>query len=290
MIKKGPACRLCHGNTRFAFRKAVLERIDTCYWRCDSCGGVQTDPPTWLEEAYSIPGVHVDVGIASRTIKNFFALTALLDSIGFPRQSTAVDYGAASGLLARLMRDVGYSFMAYDRYSDPFFVNYFATASMTSLSPELVTAFEVFEHFFEPRTSIEEILSSRPRLVVFTTWFCDGQPDDWIYYAPECGQHLFFYTQHGMQRFAAEHGYDLKLSAFFYLLVRRDGFDKAGHSAINKFSVDSESIVRARVADIFESVKFGNEYIQRDYAVADKMFRSSLKRPGAAVALSRPLF
>lgn len=284
----GPACRLCLGATRFAFRRKVLDRIDVSYWRCESCGGVQTDRPTWLDAAYAIPGVHVDVGIASRTVKNWLALTTLLDRIAFPREALAVDFGGATGLLARLMRDVGYRFTACDRYSDPFFVDYFSQAGITGLNPELVTAFEVFEHFPDPHEQIDEILASRPRLVVFSTWFCDGQPDDWIYYAPECGQHVFFYTQDGLRRFAESRGYDLQLSSFFYLLVRRDGLEAVTHAAIAGFLSDSEALVRGRVADIFDSVKFGNDYIQSDYLAADKLFRGKLEELDIAVAVAPP--
>jgi SAM-dependent methyltransferase len=284
----GPACRLCLGATRFAFRRKVLEKIDVSYWRCESCGGVQTDRPTWLDAAYAIPGVHVDVGIASRTVKNWLALTTLLDRIAFPREALAVDFGGGTGLLARLMRDVGYRFTASDRYSEPFFVDYFSQAGIAGLHPELVTAFEVFEHFPDPHEQIDEILASRPRLVVFSTWFCDGQPDDWIYYAPECGQHVFFYTQDGLRRFAAARGYDLELASFFYVLVRRDGLEAAARAALAGFLSDSEALVRGRVGDIFDSVKFGNDYIQRDYLAADKLFRANLEERDITVAAPPP--
>jgi ubiquinone/menaquinone biosynthesis C-methylase UbiE len=281
------ACGLCGGETQFTFTKKIMDRYDVAYFRCESCNSLQTEPPYWLEEAYSIPGVHVDVGIASRTVKNWFALTTFLDYISFPRAGLAIDFGGATGLLARLMRDVGYNFTAYDAYSDPFFVNYFVPKDMASLAPELVTAFEVFEHFPDPSGSLDEILRPQPRMVIFSTWFCDGQPDDWIYYSPECGQHVFFYTQEGMRRFAAERGYELQMSAFFYLLVRRETFDTAALRAIDSFIANAEPLVRSRVASVFESVKFGNDYIFQDYLKADRIFREVLaSRMGEAATAS----
>jgi hypothetical protein len=64
-------CRLCDGTTLLKFRRIVLLKYDVGYHKCLKCGSIQTDGPFWLDEAYSIPGVHIDVGIASRTVRTW---------------------------------------------------------------------------------------------------------------------------------------------------------------------------------------------------------------------------
>jgi hypothetical protein len=212
----------------------------------------------------------------------------LLDHVEFPRASPAVDFASASGLFARLMRDQGYNFRAYDRYDTPFFVNYFLVNDIARLQPHLVTAFEVFEHLPEPARSLNEMLGWGARLVVFTTWFADNQNEDWAYYVPENGQHVFFYTEGALRDFAQRRGYELKLCSFFFLFVKRDGFDAKGLAAIDTFVANSEALVRDRVVEIFESIKFGNGYIEADFALAGRLFREDIARRAAASMTSSP--
>ena len=86
-------CRLCSAVARFRFQKAVLARHNVAYYACDACGSMQTEAPYWLDAAYDIPGVHIDVGIASRTLRNWIGLALLFDAIGLDRSANIVDYG-----------------------------------------------------------------------------------------------------------------------------------------------------------------------------------------------------
>ncbi len=45
-------CRLCDGATEPAFRLTLLHKHDVQYWRCRNCHSLQSDSPTWLQEAY----------------------------------------------------------------------------------------------------------------------------------------------------------------------------------------------------------------------------------------------
>jgi hypothetical protein len=268
-------CRLCEGTTAHAFSKTLLRRHAVSFHRCEACGSIQTEMPYWLDEAYAIPGVHIDVGIASRTIKNWAALATLFDLIQLPRDCPIVDFGGASGLLARLLRDVGYSARTYDKYSTPTFTSYFNADHPQISKPRIVTAFEVFEHFVEPRRELSELLEGRPELLAFTTWFCDGQPEDWIYYAEDCGQHVFFYTQQAMRDFAAVLGYDLVLTSYFHVLVRRDAAAHV-HEGLLMFQRDAQQLTQDRIGRFFESIALGNAYMDDDYKLAEAWFKRDL--------------
>jgi len=270
-------CRLCGAQSHYLFDKRLLGRLKVAYYRCSSCESQQTEVPTWLDEAYAIPGVHIDVGGGSRTLKNWLGASTLLSRLNFPKTGLAVDFGAASGLFARLMRDLGYDFFSYDKYARPAFTSYYLIDDFAQVRPNLITAFEVFEHLPEPKQTLELILSAGAELILFTTWFCDGQNEDWIYYLPECGQHVFFYSERSIREFADRFGYDMTISHFFMILAKRDAFDTRQRETIYDFSLNSLRQVAEATAETVGSVIMGNQYIERDLAVARARFERELK-------------
>jgi hypothetical protein len=269
-------CRLCGGDAAFVFKKSVLGRYTVSYFRCLSCDSIETEAPFWLDEAYAIPGVHIDVGIASRSVKNWAALVSLFEQIELPRDALIVDFGAASGLVARLVRDLGYNMRSYDKYSVPSFTSYFNADHPQQSQPCVVCAFEVFEHFVDPAAELAALLSSGPELIVFTTWFCDGQPDDWIYFVESCGQHIFFYSERAMRQVADGAGFDLVLTTYFQLLVRHDA-PAAVRDGVVRFRDECQSLVHARVGPLFRQIEFGNEWINADFEAALRKFDGELR-------------
>lgn len=268
------ACRLCGGTGRHIFNKTLLGHIDVAYYRCEACGSQQTEVPYWLDEAYAIEGVHIDVGSGSRTLKNWLGAATLLDQLGVDRQAVGVDFGAATGLFARLMRDVGYNFHSYDKYALPSFTNYFLLKENELSRAKIITCFEVFEHLPEPARTLEQILGADADFVLFTTWFCDNQDEDWIYYLPECGQHVFFYAQGALRDFAARFGYELTLSHFFMILSKKDRTSARQAAAIHEFSLSSLEQVAARTEKTISGVIMGNAHIDQDLANARRRFEA----------------
>jgi Methyltransferase domain len=271
----GDACRLCDGATKFIFKKLNLRRHNVSYYRCVSCGSMQTELPYWLDEAYAVPGVHMDVGSATRTVKNWMAAATLFGKIGLARDSLIVDFGAATGLFARLLRDVGYNARSYDKYSSAHLTNYFNADHPEKSAPKIVTAFEVFEHFVNPKQEITALLLNKPDLLIFTTWFCDEQKDDWVYFVEDTGQHVFLYKQQALRDFASGFGYDLVLTSFFHILVRREASSQLSEG-VEAFRRDSIELVYAEARPIFESVAFGNDYIQEDFEYARLRLQNEL--------------
>lgn len=271
-------CRLCGQSASFVFSKQVLARHSVKYFRCGHCQSMSTEQPSWLDEAYAIPGVHIDVGCASRTLKNWVGLSTLLGRLAFPRDGAALDFGAGSGLLARLMRDVGYHFHSYDKFSNPAFTNYHRVGDPKTIRPKLITAFEVFEHFTDPRQELGALLALDAPLIVFTTWFCDGQDEDWIYFVPECGQHVFFYTEQAMRDFVGSHGYELRSSSFFHILTKPEAFTVEQRAVIDSFTHSSAAWASESSADLLASVCMGNAYIDADFDAARKRFADELRK------------
>jgi hypothetical protein len=106
-------CNICsHSTEPFASAK-ILDRYDIRYYQCTHCGYVQTEPPYWLDEAYSTVINDSDIGLVRRNLK-LAQLTQSVITSFFGNSGKFVDYGGGYGLFVRLMRDKGMKFYRYD--------------------------------------------------------------------------------------------------------------------------------------------------------------------------------
>lgn len=181
--------------------------------------------------------------------------------------------------MTKLMRDSGYDYRAFDVYDGSKYANYFRVEALAGLGPALISAFEVFEHFPDPRTSLEEIFGSGVELIFFTTQFYEGQAEDWDYLVPFCGQHVFFYTRHGLAAFAGARGFDLGRTADFHVLVRRGSRYAAALAGMEASTMDA-----AFVAHHLLSVGWGTDATARDHAYAKERFVRELRENAVAGA------
>ena len=68
----------------------------------------------------------------------------------FDPKAKFLDYGGGYGMLVRLMRNYGFDFYYFDKYCQNLFANGFDLKDSACSRFELLTAFELFEHFSEP--------------------------------------------------------------------------------------------------------------------------------------------
>lgn len=162
------------------------------YFDCPTCGYVQTENPTWLEEAYSCPINASDTGIMARNLSNVSLVLATL-ALMQKRNSVVVDYAGGHGFLVRLLRDVGIEALWADRYSENLVARGFEYAG--SEEAALVMAFEAFEHFNDPCEAMNELLGIAPSILLTTNIIPEPvpQPTDWWYYGLDHGQHIGFF-------------------------------------------------------------------------------------------------
>jgi len=200
------ACKLCGDASEPFGELVVLGKHRAHYRRCVSCSYVFVENPYWLDEAYADHAIAaLDTGIVVRNLWLADAVDALL-RWRFRRVRTALDYGAGTGLLVRLMRDRGHDF----RWSDPHCENLFALGFEADPDArfDLVTSFEVMEHLTDPLPVFEQLCASAPTLVFSTELLPEhgNRPGEWHYYAPETGQHVGFFTQAGLRAVAKKLG------------------------------------------------------------------------------------
>jgi hypothetical protein len=213
-------CTICGAETRLSHRATVLSRYEVAYLYCSQCGLLQTEPPRWLDEAYSDAIALSDTGLLTRNIAVAMRLTALL-TFAFPRDVRCVDAGGGYGVLTRLMRDVGFDFY----WTDPFCANLFAKgfeADHAGGSFSVITAFEVMEHLHDPIAFIRQAMAKyQGAAFAFSTQLFDGSPPplDWPYYSFETGQHVSFYQRRTLQQIADTLGMRLYSSGNFHLIT-----------------------------------------------------------------------
>jgi glycosyltransferase involved in cell wall biosynthesis len=203
-------CKVCGTLTEPFAKGVILNRYTVDYFECPHCHFVQTETPYWLEEAYDAAICQTDVGLVFRNCSFSAPVANLLHNI-YPPSARFLDYGGGYGLFVRLMRDRGFNFEWTDKYCE----NLFATGFTADLSQPndyvLATAFEVFEHFSEPRTEIDRLLSLAPSILFSTELMPPSRPKpgEWWYYALPEGQHIGFYSEATLRYLAKEYSLNL---------------------------------------------------------------------------------
>lgn len=198
-------CKICESNSVHFAKSKVLNKYDVDYFQCQNCGFVQTEEPYWLADAYSNPIAGSDVGLVFRNII-FSKITSNIILSIFNHNGKFVDYGGGYGLFVRLMRDEGFDFYWYDKYCHNIFAK--GLEAEENIDYELVTGFEVFEHFVNPLAEIQNIIRFSNNILFSTELLPENnpKPDEWWYYSLLEGQHVSLYTPKALSILAEELG------------------------------------------------------------------------------------
>jgi len=111
-------------------------------------------------------------------------------------------------VFVRLMRDIGFDFYWYDKYTQNLFARGFEYNETMKNEIEAITCFEAFEHFANPIEEIENMLSISKN-IIFTTELLPNpipKPQEWWYYGLEHGQHISFYSKKTFHFIANKYG------------------------------------------------------------------------------------
>jgi hypothetical protein len=202
-------CKICNLKTKNIFSVKILNKHNIKYYYCDYCGFLQTEEAYWLKEAYNSPINIFDTGVIARNIASS-KITVVVLYFLFKKFGKFLDYGGGYGIFTRLMRDIGFDFYWYDPNSTNLLARGFETTNK-NYKYELVTSFEVFEHFDEPIKEIENIIQFSDNILFSTELLPSAlpKPGEWWYYALESGQHISFYSYKTLKYIAQK--YDMNL-------------------------------------------------------------------------------
>ena len=229
-------CKVCSRDSLPLGQARILGRHDVRYFRCASCGFVQTEKPYWLEESYADDINRTDVGLVRRNIELANTLKVLLPLISDADKSF-LDYGGGYGLLVRLMRDEGYDFYWQDAHCENLFAQDFAAERGRKY--ELLTAFEVIEHLEDPRAGLTEMLGYADMVLLGTYLLPEPcpRPGDWWYYGLDHGQHIAFQSRASLLALAAGAGAQLCSNGMnLHLVSRRPVSERRFRLATRKFT------------------------------------------------------
>jgi len=189
-------CPICKTDGGKIFQGKIIRKYVIQYYQCPKCAFVYTEKPYWIEEAYRESITSVDTGIMQRNVDNVLMVNILVKNF-FACDKVFLDYGGGYGIFTRMMRDIGYNWLWYDRFSRNYLARGFEYKNNQKI--ELITAFELFEHFEKPMEEIKNLFGISDS-ILFTTLLYDDERRykkfrDWWYYVPETGQHISFYSK-----------------------------------------------------------------------------------------------
>ena len=200
-------CRVCGHQVKELPFSALIRGALVYYFECDHCSYVQTQHPTWLEEAYAQPINPSDTGIMVRNIQNVELVISTLALLG-SRRGRVIDCAGGYGLLVRMLRDKGINAFWSDQYASNLLCSGFEYQGGHA---DLVTAFEAFEHFVDPGSEAKRLASIAPNILLTTSIipFPTPSPDQWWYYGLEHGQHIGFFRMKTLEYLAFSLGLHL---------------------------------------------------------------------------------
>jgi hypothetical protein len=222
-------CRLCEGQLSTRFNLTILNKYDVKYYQCEKCRSLQTENPFWLGESYAQNLSNLDTGAAQRNIHNLAACYAISKLF---KVKNALDIGGGDGLLCRFLRDYGINCFVQDKYAQPTYAQGFTEPDFKT--PDLVIAFEVIEHFSNPKADLDALFHYNANVLLLSTAVYTEQQNDWWYLTPESGQHIFFYSKTALDFIAAHYNYTLIINGGFILFVKSN-FLTLGQSVLAKF-------------------------------------------------------
>lgn len=200
-MKLSAECKICGMQSDFFDEARLIQKHIVKYFRCLTCGFIQTETPYWLEEAYSSAIAKQDVGIISRNLQNLEITTSVLNLL-YPEVKTSLDFGGGHGIFVRLMRDKGFDFVWYDPHASNDYARGFESDDQKTY--DFLTAFEVLEHLVDPLGELDVMMRFARNVFISTTLLPEPAPKilDWWYYVPSSGQHVSLFTLKALQLLA----------------------------------------------------------------------------------------
>jgi Methyltransferase domain len=222
-------CKICNTKTNLLFQLPILSnKYLIHYFQCPTCQFIQTEKPYWLDEAYSDAAITaLDVGAVTRNLELSNLCERVLKNI-FPDYKAYffLDYGGATGMFTRLMRDKGFQFYHSDKYAQNVYAKKFELEDITDKSKiAAVTSFEVFEHLEFPMETIQEMFKYA-NTIVFSTYLQPKNLENWWYFTLETGQHIALFHKNTFLKISEILGVRFFTNGTNYHILTKENWDK----------------------------------------------------------------
>jgi hypothetical protein len=183
----------------------ILSRYPTTFMLCSNCGSGWLTEIHWLSESYQKVITNQDTGVVQRNF-DFANILRTIHAYTRNRNLQFLDYGSGTGMLARIMRDRGFSYSSFDPYMESAFPNPL-NRNWKTYQFEHVSMFEVFEHLEDPISTVQLLLRNTNR-IIFSTELLDlpNVREDYWYLQLDSGQHIRFASLKGLSIFCSANG------------------------------------------------------------------------------------
>jgi hypothetical protein len=205
-----------------------------------------------------------------------------------PEAQRFLDYAGGYGMFVRLMRDMGHNFFRQDNYCANIFARHFDVQDLAASerSFDLVTAFEVFEHFAAPKEELRRILKFG-NLILFSTELVPHEKNNlssWWYLAPETGQHITFFTMRSLEALGASFGLKLYSNGKNLHLFAPVAFDKNPFPSLERHGRENRFRrlclkAKLKAQQLGFMAKKKESLIASDYAAALDLLREHSPKP-----------
>jgi len=223
-------CRLCNQLTTYKFTKKIFNK-DVKYYDCNHCGLLQTQKPYWLKKAYKNAINLEDTGLLTRNIRMAIFLFSFVKIFRL-KNFKVLDYAGGYGVLTRLLRDLGIDAYWTDKYAENVFAKGF---EKKNAKYQLISAFELFEHFENPKNEIKKLLKNQ-EIVIFSTEILKSPIDEnWWYLSPSHGQHVNFYRLETLMYISKKYNFNLYTNSINLHIFSKTKLNKLKIKIIYRF-------------------------------------------------------
>lgn len=263
-------CRVCGAPSVYLFEGPLLDRRVN-YHECAHCGYVQTETPTWLDQAYGEAINRSDTGILRRNQRNTSLVISVLLLLGRLR-GRVIDCAGGYGILVRLLRDRGIDALWHDPYCPNLLARGFE--AHPDDAADLVTAFEALEHFVDPTAELKRLLQRADSVLVSTDLIASPTPapEAWWYYGAEHGQHIGFFRRRTLDVLARQLGCHVRSDGRSFHLFTRRPIARGGWAVARKCHALAPAWARLRL----QSKVWPDQALARQQALAQVQ---AAKRP-----------
>ena len=256
-------CKICGGNCDEVFTQKILNKYDVKYYQCKECAYHVTENPYWIEEAYSSALSVIDTGVMARNLDLVKTMNVMVRVL-FKDAKHYLDYGGGYGIFTRMMRDSGYDWVWCDKYAENLVAKGFEYTGKEKI--DVITSFELFEHFVNPMEDIGKMLGISDTIVFSTLVYSSGfdlkKPGEWWYYTPSSGQHISFYSVRTLEEIAKRNNLN------YYMIY--DWLHIITARSISKIQI----CIFKFYYKLFKEVEFRNR-LKKSYAVSDMDYMST---------------
>ena len=251
-------CRLCKGDAFYKFSEKVLNKLNIKFYECEKCNSLQTEEPYWLDQAYEDWLTKYDTGVFARVDKTSLISLIICKIFKF---KNLLDVGGGDGLFCRIMRDYFINCYSQDKFSKNVYAKEFTEPNFKNA--DLLTSFEVIEHFSHPEKEFDNLFKSNPKMVLLTTVIYNNQDQKWNYLELDSGQHIFFYSKRALKLIGEKYDYDVNFleSGFTLMISKQFEYKKIFLFLLKKIIVREKMFYLLRfIKMFFNSTGYSEDY------------------------------